>query len=134
MLLYEEPHNIFFCCTFKMLVVLVPICFECTLSLAPPSLWLPSFVYVLRLYKQDVTSLGHRQYTGVLSIKAHKSPKLWFDEDICKPTMQSTGCCMLLHKEQHAMDRLPTIPHTLWVHGQGMTGLGYIHYTRIMLI
>ena len=35
-----------------------------------------------------------------------------------KTTIPSTGWCMLLHEEQHAMDELPLIPHVLWLHEQ----------------
>ena len=60
---------------------------------------------------QDPPSLGHNQYTGVLSIQTHKHPSCGtrFDEN-CKTTMPSSGLCILLHKEQHAMDMLPPIP------------------------
>ena len=39
----------------------------------------PSIPYILWEYEQDMTSLKHNQYTGVLSLQeAHqKYPKLW---------------------------------------------------------
>ena len=60
---------------------------------------------------QDPPSLGHNQYTGVLSIQTHKHPSCGtrFDEN-CKTTMPSSGPCILLHEEKHAMDMLPPIP------------------------
>ena len=56
-----------------------------------------------------------------------------FGED-CKTTMPSSGWCMLLHKVQHAMDVLPSIPYILWVHGQGMTSLKHNQYTGVLSI
>ena len=42
-----------------------------------------------------------------------------------KQQRSSSGWCMLLHKEPHAMDQLPPIPHILCLHGQGMTITGH---------
>ena len=38
----------------------------------------------------------------------------------CSTTLPSSGWCILLHEEQHAMDVLLPIPHILWVHVQGL--------------
>ena len=68
-----------------------------------------------------MTSLGHDQYTVILLIQALEHPICGtrFGEN-CKTTMSSSSWCVLLFEGPHAMDVLQTIPHVLWVNGQGM--------------
>ena len=48
--------------------------------------------------------------------------------------MPSSGWCILVGEEPHAMDVLPLISHILWVHGQGMASLWHNQYTEILFI
>ena len=48
--------------------------------------------------------------------------------------MPSSGWCMLLHKEQHAMGVLVSIPYILWVYGQGITSLKHNQSTWVLSI
>ena len=41
---------------------------------------------------------------------------------------------MLLGEEPYAMDGLPSIPHVLWVHTEGLTSLGHTQYTGVLSI
>ena len=89
----------------------------------------------LYVHVQGLAGLGHNQYTRYLFIQASEHPICGarFGEN-CKTTKPSSGWYILVHEEQYAMDRLPNIPHILWVHGQGLTSLGHSQYTRIMFI
>ena len=82
-----------------------------------------------------ITTLWYIHYTGIMIIQATEHPSCGTRfGDNCRTMMPSSGCCMLLYEEPQVMVVLLPISYDLWVHGQGMTGLGYIHYTRIMLI
>ena len=96
---------------------------------------LPHIPYVLWVHMQDLTSLGHNQYTGVLSIKAleHPSCGTRFDEN-CKTTKPSLGLSMMLGEEPHAMDGLPRVPYVLWVHMQGLTSMGHSQCTGMLSV
>ena len=75
--------------------------------------------YVIWVHGKGLTSLKHNQYTGVLSIQATKLPRSGarFGEN-CRCTMPFIGWCMLLHEEQHVIDRLSHIPHFWWCMGK----------------
>ena len=90
---------------------------------------LPNISYVLWVHGQGITSLRPNHTHGCCPSKPTEHPSCGarFVEN-CKTTMPSWGWCILLHEEPHAMDVLPPIPHSLWVHGQGLTTLGHNQY------
>ena len=87
------------------------------------------------VHRKAITSPKYNQYTEMSSIQAKENPRCGtrFGQN-CKTLMPYSGWCMLLYEEQQVVDMLPPIPHMLWVHGQGLTSLGHIQYTRILAI
>ena len=75
---------------------------------------LPDILHVLCVHMYAWTSLKHSQYNKIMIIQATEHPSCGtrFGENY-KITMSSSGCFMLLHEEQHAMDVFPPIPHVL---------------------
>ena len=69
---------------------------------------LPPIPYVLWVHGQGLTSLGHNQCTEMLSNPAiyHPDCRTRLGR-ICKTTMPSSGWCILVGEEPHAMDTLP---------------------------
>ena len=97
---------------------------------------LPPIPHVLCVYGQGPTSLGHNQYTVILSFQALEHPSCCGTRfgETCKTTKLSSGWYMLYHEEPHVMDMLQAMLHILWVHGQGPTSMGPNQYTRILSI
>ena len=96
---------------------------------------LPHIPHILWVHVQGLTSMKHYQYTEMPSIQAteHSICGTRSDEN-CKKTMPSSGCCMYLNEELQGMHVLPSIPHVLCVHMQGLASLGHHQYTRILFI
>ena len=91
---------------------------------------LPHIQHVLWVHGQYLTNLGPNQCTRILFIQASEYPSCGtrFSES-CKTTKPSSDWCIFFGEEPHVIDVLQSIPHALWVHGQGLTinTIDYVH-------